>query len=162
LFALLALLLPVPASGQTRLQSAFAANSTPSPSRSLASQQQRSTARMVTFGLVGGVAGLLGGGLAGAFIGNDEDDVENGWIDALRGSVIGGTIGESVGLAIGVHFGNDRQGNLVLGTLASLAIGAVGTALVVENQDPPAAPIILTMTPLAQFAATVLIERKTR
>jgi hypothetical protein len=125
-------------------------------------QQQRSTTRLVTFGLLGGGIGLVAGGLLGAVIGNDEDDSEHGWIDALRGSVIGGTIGESIGLAGGVHLANHRQGSFSLGALASLAIGGVGAALVVENQDPPAAPIILVATPIAQLIATILIERKSR
>ncbi|MEX2283077.1 MAG: hypothetical protein WEE89_11390 [Gemmatimonadota bacterium] len=125
-------------------------------------QQTRSTPRLVTFGVLGGGVGLVAGGLIGAVIGNDEDDTENGWIDALRGSVIGGTIGESIGLAGGVHLANDRQGSLALSTLASLAIGGLGAALVVENQDPPAAPIILVATPIAQLIATILIERKGR
>ncbi len=153
------LLLPLPALGQFRAQPRF---STPESPPNVAFQQQRSTPRLVTYGLLGGAAGLVAGGLIGAVIGNDEDDTENGWIDALRGSVIGGTIGESIGLAGGVHFANARQGNLALGALASLAIGGVGAALVIENQDPPAAPIILALTPITQLVATILIERKGR
>src|SRR5687767_12774119 len=120
---LLLLLLPLPTPAQQRLPSINAPLFQPNV---VAAQQQRSTARLATFGLVGGGVGLVAGGLLGAIIGNDEDDTENGWIDALRGSVIGGTIGESIGLAGGVHLANDRQGSFVIATLASLAIGGVG------------------------------------
>jgi hypothetical protein len=163
--ALIAFLLaPIPAVGQQRVGT-FAHQSAQRalPAPYLSIQQGASNARLIAFGLLGGAAGMVVGGLAGAVIGaNDDDDPDSEWVNALRGSVIGGSIGESISLAAGVHLANGRRGNFLLGTLASLAIGAAGTALVIENQDPPAAPIILTATPIAQLIATILIERKGR
>ena len=159
LFLLLLLLLPIPMAAQQRLNPF-----TPSVRPEFALQAQpRSTTRLASFGLLGGGIGLVAGGLLGALIGgNDSDDPDEAWVNALQGSVIGATIGESIGLASGVHLANDRRGNFVLGTVASLAIGAAGAALVFENQDPPAAPIILAATPIAQLIATIMIERRAR
>ena len=156
---LLLLLLASPAAAQQRLNTF-----TPALRPEFALQaQQRSTSRLASFGLLGGGLGLVAGGLLGAVVGgNDSDDPDEAWVNALQGSVIGATIGESIGLGSGVHLANDRRGNFVLGTVASLAIGAAGAALVFENQDPPAAPIILAATPIAQLIATIMIERRAR
>jgi hypothetical protein len=124
-------------------------------------QEQRSTSRLVAFGLLGGAGGLVAGGLLGAVIGgNGEDDPDEEWIEALYGSAIGGTIGESIGLATGVHFANNRRGNWAIGSLVSLAIGGLGVKLAYENQDAPEAPIILSATVIAQLLATIAIERR--
>jgi hypothetical protein len=125
-------------------------------------QSQASTTRLVASGLIGGAAGLAIGGLAGAVIGGTNSEGEEEWIDAVWGSAIGGTVAESIGLAAGVHLSNRREGSLLLGMLASLAIGGVGLAVLAENQDPPIAPVVLIATPLAQLAATIGIERATR
>jgi hypothetical protein len=122
-------------------------------------QEAASTTRMVIGGLLGGAVGLVGGGLLGAVIGSDDESEEN-WVKALQGAVIGGTIGESLGLAVGVHLGNRRQGNLPLGMVASTAIGIAGLLALYGNEDPPVGPILLTATPLAQLATTILIERR--
>lgn len=152
------LLAAAPVAGQARQTALFGAAeriSTP------ITQQDApvSNTRMVLGGLAGGAVGLVAGGLLGAVIGND-DDSEEGWVDALQGAVIGGTIGESAGIALGVHLANRRRGSLPLELVASTAIGVIGLLVLYENQSPPIAPILLAATPAAQLASVIAIERR--
>ncbi len=128
-----------------------------------AQERQRSTLRLAAGGMSAGVLGLFIGPGIGAAIGSDQDEDENGqpWVDAAWGAAVGGVIGESIGLATGVYLANDQQGSLLLDLVGSLVIGGVGFAVLAENQDPPLAPILMLVTPLAQLGVTVAIERGT-
>jgi hypothetical protein len=45
--------------------------------------------------------------------------------------------------------------------IASCAIGGIGFALLSENGGAPFGPILVAVTPIAQLAATIGIERRT-
>ena len=123
-----------------------------------------STGRLVLYGVGGGAVGLLAGGFLGAAVGGGDlfnrCDFER-WVCALHGSIAGAVIGESAGLALGVHLGNSRRGRYLPAMLSSLLIGAAGTALALELEDPEA-PFLLVLTPAVQLLATILIERRGR
>lgn len=119
-----------------------------------------SEAKMATYGLLTGAAGFLIGGLVGAALSGERDDADS-WVDALEGAVIGGTIGESLMLPVGVHLANDRQGDLLWSMPASLAIGVAGAAFARNFSSKKKSLPILILTPLAQIAASIAIERNT-
>ena len=119
-----------------------------------------STEKMAAYGLLTGAAGVLLGGLVGAALGGDTEDADS-WVEGLQGAVIGATIGESLMLPIGVHFGNGRQGELLWSMPASLAIGVAGAALGREFESSGRSWPVLILTPIAQLAAAIAIERHT-
>jgi len=130
-----------------------------------AAQTPASTGRMVAFGLAGGAVGVLAGGLLGGVIGGGSyfggrECPDEEWVCDIRGAFIGATIGESLLLPLGVHLGDRRQGSWPPAALASSAIGALGAFLAYENQDRAA--WIVTLTPIAQLAASIAIEGSTR
>jgi hypothetical protein len=118
-----------------------------------------STALLVAGGLLAGAAGFFGGALAGAAL--TECEVEDDYC-VLGGAIVGAGIGESLLMPVGVHVGDAGRGDLAPGMLASAAIGAAGLAgLYISDFDPPAAPVIVVVAPLAQLLATIAIERST-
>ena len=119
-----------------------------------------SNSKMVAYGLLTGAAGFLVGGLVGAVLAGDTGDSDT-WVGALQGAVVGGTVGESLMLPIGVHLANDRRGDLLLSMPASVLIGA-GGALVGRKLDREGKSwAVLILTPMAQLAASIAIERNT-
>jgi hypothetical protein len=119
-----------------------------------------STEKMAAYGLLTGAAGFLVGGLVGAALSGDRDDADS-WVEALEGAVIGGTVGESLMLPVGVHLANDRRGDLLWSMPASLAIGVAGAAIGRRLESTGKAWPIIILTPLAQLAASIAIERNT-
>jgi hypothetical protein len=121
-----------------------------------------SDAKMATYGLLTGAAGFLVGGLVGAAmgVGNDADD-DDSWVQSLAGAVVGGTVGESLMLPIGVHIANDRRGDLLWSMPASLGIGTLGVVLARNVNSKSKAWPIYVLTPIAQLAASIAIERST-
>ena len=119
-----------------------------------------STAKMAVYGLATGAAGFLVGGIVGAAL-IGEMNHSDSWVSALQGAVVGGTIGESLMLPVGVHLANDRQGDLLLSMPASLAIGAGGAWLGRRLDRTGRAWPVLVLTPLAQLAVAIAIERNT-
>jgi hypothetical protein len=119
-----------------------------------------SNAKMAAYGLLTGAAGFLVGGLVGAALSGDRAD-EDSWVENLTGAVVGGTVGESLMLPIGVHIANDRRGDLLWSMPASLAIGTVGGVLARNFNSKSKAWPILVLTPIAQIAASIAIERNT-
>ena len=132
------------------------------PLRSYAAVQFEtgSAEKMVAYGLLTGAAGLLLGGLVGAALSGDTDDSDS-WVKGLQGAVIGATIGESLMLPVGVHIGNGRQGELLWSMPASLAIGVAGAAISREFESRGKAWPFMILTPIAQLAASMAIERHT-
>lgn len=119
-----------------------------------------SNSKMAAYGLLTGAAGFLVGGLVGAVLAGDTGDSDT-WVGALQGAVVGGTVGESLMLPIGVHLANDRRGDLLLSMPASLLIGA-GGALIGRKLDREGKSwAVLILTPIAQLAASIAIERNT-
>ena len=119
-----------------------------------------SNAKMATYGLLTGAAGLLLGGLVGAALSGDREDADS-WVDALEGAVIGGTVGESLMLPVGVHLANDRRGDLLLSMPASLVIGVAGAAFARNVSSKTKNLPILILTPVAQLVASIAIEKNT-
>lgn len=111
-------------------------------------------------GLAAGGIGMFVGGYTGARITDDRDNYDD--VDFLPGLIWGATIGESLMLPVGVHLANRRQGKLLPAMLASAAIGLGGVTLAIAAQDRTPVPgIILGLTPFAQLATSIAIERAT-
>ena len=117
-----------------------------------------STEKMAAYGLLTGVAGFLVGGLVGAALRGERDDAGS-WVEALEGAFVGGTVGESLMLPVGVHLANDRRGDLLLSMPASLAIGVSGALIGRRMERSGKVWPVLILTPIAQLAATIAIER---
>ena len=119
-----------------------------------------SASKMALYGVATGAAGFLVGGIVGAALIGEINHADS-WVSALQGAVVGGTIGESLMLPVGVHLANDRQGDLLLSMPASLAIGAGGAWLGRRLDRKGRAWPVLVLTPIAQLAAAIAIERNT-
>lgn len=120
----------------------------------------RSVPALVFAGLVAGGVGMFVGGYSGALITDDPNNYDD--VDFLPGLIWGATLGESVMLPVGVHLANRRQGKVIPAILASTAIGLGGVALAIAAQDRTPVPgLILGLTPVAQLAASIAIERAT-
>ena len=115
---------------------------------------------MAAYGLLTGAGGFLVGALVGAALSGETDD-EDSWVKSLQGAVVGGTIGESLMVPVGVHLGNDRRGDLHWSMPASLAIGVAGAAIGRNLESTGKAWPVLILTPIAQIAASIAIERHT-
>jgi hypothetical protein len=126
-------------------------------------QAAASTARLLTGGLIGGGTGLLVGGLAGAVIGSNRctDPGNPDSCSGLEGLVIGGIMGEAVGIPLGVHLANRRRGRLGTSLAASVALAAAGAGAVVWSDSREVALGVAAAVPAAQFAASILLERRT-
>jgi hypothetical protein len=109
-------------------------------------------------GALVGLGSWVAGGIVGASIGTncDHDFCE------LEGFIYGAAAGGTLGLALGTHVGNRRRGNFALNVLtggavwfASLgAYHALGADLGEED-----AAAVWVVEPIAQFIATVVVER---
>jgi hypothetical protein len=146
-----------PAAGAQHLRpSAFIHAVAPVSNGSAAPQtpeRRANVARGITGGLVGGGVGLAAGFFGGAWSREGCTGEDCG----LRAAVVGGFIGESIGLALGTHYAAGGNGNLLVTTLASSAIGAAGVAAAFAAEG--AAPVILTVTPIIQLAVVLATER---
>ncbi len=119
-----------------------------------------SNTRMAAYGLLTGAAGFVVGGLVGAALSGDRNDNDS-WVEALQGAFVGGTIGESLMLPVGVHLANDRRGDLLWSMPASLAIGVTGALIGRRTERTGKAWPVLILTPIAQLAASITIEKHT-
>jgi hypothetical protein len=119
-----------------------------------------STEKMAAYGLITGVAGFLVGGLLGAALSGEQQDTES-WVEKLEGAFVGGTLTESLMLPVGVHLANDRRGDLLWSMPASLAIGTTGALIGRRLEHTGRAWPIIVLTPIAQLAASIAIERHT-
>lgn len=115
-------------------------------------RDEASSARMAAGGVVGALAGMFVGGVAGAWLTkNDCEDC------GFAGLVYGAFLGGSATLPLGVHLANDRRGKFVPELLGSLVIGGVGLAMIGKTNS---AKVVLAV-PVAQIASSILLERKT-
>jgi hypothetical protein len=119
-----------------------------------------SSAKMAAYGLLTGAAGFVVGGLLGAALVGEYDSSDS-WVGALQGAIVGGTIGESLMLPVGVHLANDRRGDLLVTMPTSLAIGAAGAWIGRRLDRTGHAWPVLVLTPIAQLAASIGLERHT-
>ncbi|HEX2091714.1 MAG TPA: hypothetical protein VHG28_04895 [Longimicrobiaceae bacterium] len=111
-------------------------------------------------GVVGGTVGVFVGAVAGMYTACAPRPDEEGCF--LRGLMPGVVAGESLLLPVGVHLVNGRRGSFGLSLLASAGLGAAGWGLLeATHYNEPAAPVIVTVVPLAQLAAAIAIERHT-
>ena len=107
-------------------------------------------------GILGGAAGLLGGGLAGYHLGGGgrlcgDDSC------GLYAGVLGAVAGEMALLPLGVHLANHSHGNYGYSLLASVAIGVVGTSAAAKHESG----LVLLAVPIVQIVSSILIERAT-
>jgi hypothetical protein len=120
-----------------------------------ASRDPVNSVRGIAGGVLGGGAGLFGGLLAGASIGSRGSC--SGEDCGLGEAIVGAILGESLGLALGTHVAARGHGNVVLTSVVSTAIGAVG--LLAAFSAERAAPLILGAVPIVQLAAVLAMER---
>jgi hypothetical protein len=101
--------------------------------------------------------GLVLGGLgftSAFFLSAELKDLDVYHDDVTDPFIIGSGFG-ALGLATGVHLGNGRRGNWLLTTLTSGLMGAVGTKIIVESEEPE---VWVAVVPALQLAATIAVE----
>jgi len=108
---------------------------------------------MVLGGITGVFAGYILGGAFGAVFWNSDNSDD--W-SQFEAAVLGGAIISSATIPLGVHYGNHGRGRLLESLLPSLAIGALGTAVVVGSDNPT--PLLLM--PIAQMIASAWFESR--
>ena len=101
-------------------------------------------------GLGGAAVGVVGGGL----IGLGRDCYEE---TCILDGIFGAAIGTSLAIPTAVHLANGGRGNLLVSTLATGLVGAVGvgTAFAAGSAE------VLVLTPVVQIVAAVVTERAT-
>jgi hypothetical protein len=125
------------------------------------SHASSSTKSLYLAALGGGVVGFLGGGVVGAGIDRARDR-PCGETCGLGGFLLGSLIGGSTGMAVGAHLANDRTGNVLLGSAATLGTGVVGVLAVIAAERvvaDRAAGVLLAAVPLVQIHVAVTVER---
>jgi len=126
------------------------------------------TSRLVGPGILGGGLGWAVGAVAvgvplakwNPFGSSALDD--GSWTPGL---IIGFELGEAIGIPLGVHRANGGRGDLRTSMIASLAIAAVGTALLWTDDfdavfETRRSQTILLAVPLAQVITSIFIERR--
>jgi hypothetical protein len=106
----------------------------------------------IGLGVVGGAAGLFGGGIVGVSLSGASN------CDSFCGlgyMFYGALIGETVGLSSGVYLGTERRGSYLLTLLG----GALGTAGVIALASQVDGPALLVAGPAVQLAVTIPIAR---
>lgn len=136
-------------------------------------REEGSAPRPVVGALLGGGAGLLAGGLVGAYVGgNDcEDEGNPDSCKGLEGVVTGAFVGYTIGTPVGAHLQNGRRGALHWSLLSSAAIGVVGLAALraadvggdagtTGGQRAVVTGVALSV-PVLQLVSSVVIEGRT-
>lgn len=109
-------------------------------------------------GVLGGAAGLFGGGFIGYTLDTSVSGCEGEMFCGLGGALLGAWIGETIGLPLGVHLGNKRRGNFGLSLLANAGVTTLGVLLVGATEVEE----MLLPISVVQLAVSVSIERATR
>jgi hypothetical protein len=124
---------------------------------------RHSTGRLVAGGLLGGVAGVAVGSLAGAFIGANSclDEANPDSCRPAEGFAIGALSGGSAGIPLGVHLANGRAGYLAPSLLASAAIAVAGGITFARADNNAVMVGAVVAVPVLQIASSVAIERAT-
>lgn len=120
------------------------------------SERDRSTARLVAGGLLGGGLGLGAGALLGGLVGGGDricGDDPCGLDEAIFGAIGG----EVLLLPLGVHLANGRRGKYLPSLVVSAAIAGVGIALSGNGDHGE----VMVAVPIAQLVSSILIERGT-
>jgi hypothetical protein len=117
----------------------------------------------LTWPVLGGALGGLGGWLAGGIVGAaaDRDCYE---LECVEGFLIGAAAGGTLGLALGTHLGNRRRGSFALDVLSGAAVWGASLGafyLVGHDLDEAASVAVWIAEPILQFITTVAVERAT-
>lgn len=126
------------------------------PRRDEGSAAQPGTGRMVAAGMLGSVAGLIGG----AIMGYKLDRATPCLCDdpGLAGAIIGAPIGSGIVIPLTVHLANPGPGNLGGSLGISALIGGVGGLLTLASGTP----IPALVAPIVQIVTSIAIERAPR
>jgi hypothetical protein len=103
---------------------------------------------MILGGITGFFIGYSIGGLVGAALAHDDDD--------LAAAVFGGAVVSSLTIPVGVHLGNRSRGNVLSDLLISAAIGAAGIGIATATND--GTPLLVTS--LAQVITSIWMEER--
>jgi hypothetical protein len=118
-----------------------------------------SDATLALGGIVGGGAGLIGGGLLGYGLETGVAGCEGDEWCGFAGTVFGAMIGEAVMLPLGVHLANRSRGSYAPGLGMSLVVGLAGLTL--AGATGGAAPLMVPAIPIAQLLTSIAVERRT-
>lgn len=118
-----------------------------------------SDATLALGGIVGGGAGIIGGGLLGYGLETGLAGCEGQEWCGFAGTVFGAMIGEVVMLPLGVHLANRSRGSYLPGLGMSLAVGLAGFTLAAVAGE--SVPLVVPVIPAAQLVAAVAVERGT-
>jgi hypothetical protein len=117
-------------------------------------------AKLTGAGILGGAVGLVGGAHLGALIAHNDNCAD--CLEELRGALVVGTAGEALLLPLGVHLANGSRGSYWKAALVSAGLAVTGVAIIeAAHWDPPTAPIVAVVVPIAQLVTSIAIERAT-
>jgi hypothetical protein len=112
----------------------------------------------LVLGLLGGAAGLVGGGSAGAGIRRAFTDCEDQFLGCFGRAAIGALAGEALGLTLGVHAGNKWSGSFPLALLGTTGASLFGLLVAIAAEEPAS----LLAIPALQFSAAIPITHATQ
>lgn len=120
-----------------------------------------SVGKLVGAGLLGGLAGVVGGAILGYRLERSYwpctcDDP--GW----AGLIVGGAVGSALAVPTAVHFANHRQGSLGMSMAAAGVVAALGLFAFEATGASDAGVLTLLGAPLVQVALSVAIERSAK
>ena len=120
---------------------------------------QASTGRLISTGLLWGGGGFIVGYTLGAVLTPDTNPEGSDPLgsDKVDNGIICGSVAGAVTLPLGIHHGNRHQGDMKWVLLASVGMGAAGWGLTLATENAIWVPV----TVLAQFAACIVVEKKT-
>jgi hypothetical protein len=116
-----------------------------------------SDATLALGGIVGGGAGIIGGGLLGYGLETGAGCEGDEWC-GFAGTVFGAMIGEVVMLPLGVHLANRSRGSYLPGLGMSLVVALAGLTL--AGATGGAAPLMVPAIPIAQLLTSIAVERR--
>lgn len=125
-----------------------------------APQTAAPTADLIAAAALGGALGIAPGFLVGApFVcatakALDSDVTRCGIGDA----VLGAALGSGVGMAVGAHLANDGRGSLMIGALATSAVGIFSLLAAISYDLPGRVAVVI---PVSMLATAVAVEQGT-
>lgn len=118
------------------------------------------TADLVAAAALGGALGIAPGFLVGARLvcatakALDSDVTRCG----IGNAVLGAAFGSGLGMVVGSHLANDRRGSLIIGALATSAVGIFSLLAAISYDVPGRVAVII---PASMLVTAVAVEQGT-
>ncbi len=106
--------------------------------------------------LTGGIGLFLGGYLAASAAGGCSGGAYD--YSCLGAALVGAAVGEMIGVGLGAHLGNGGRGQQGAVLATSVLIGAAGIGLLAATQSEQAAPVVISLTAVAQIVGAVVVD----